>query len=116
MDGHQVRKMSVMRVRKRAPIHPGRLLLKDYIEPMALTITSLAELLGVSRKTVSAIVNERKSVTPDMALRLSRAFGTSPELWLNLQKTHDLWHAAQANSRWQDVKPVRRNDCSSAPC
>ena len=68
--------------------------------------TQLAETLNVSRKTVSAIVNERASVTPDMALRLARAFGTSPELWLNLQKSYDLWQAARQSADWQKVLPV----------
>lgn len=82
-----------MRVRKRAPVHPGRILLKDYIEPLKLTRTELAEKLGVSRKAISSIVNEHKSITTDMALRLSKAFDTTPDLWLNLQKNYDLWHA-----------------------
>ena len=83
-----------MRAQTRAPVHPGEILLKDYIEPLSLTIANLANSLGVSRKSISAIVNERQSVTPDMALRLSKAFDTSPELWLNLQKYFDLWHTA----------------------
>ena len=83
-----------MRAQTRAPVHPGEILLKDYIEPLSLTIANLANALGVSRKSISAIVNERQSVTPDMALRLSKAFDTSPELWLNLQKYFDLWHTA----------------------
>jgi antitoxin HigA-1 len=103
-----------MRARKRAPIHPGRILLKDYIEPLDLTITSIAKMLGVSRKAVSAIVNERKSITPEMALRLSRAFSTTPELWLNLQKNYDLWHAARENKGWEKVKPISIEVCTTA--
>jgi addiction module HigA family antidote len=72
-----------------------------------ITNTKLAETLGVSRKTVSHIVNERKSVTPDMALRLSRAFpNTSPEFWLNLQKSYDLWHAARQSQDWKNIQPL----------
>jgi antitoxin HigA-1 len=97
-----------MRAQKRAPVHPGEILLKDYIEPLNLTITSLAESLGVSRKAISAIVNERKSITPDMALRLSKAFDTTPELWMNLQKKYDLWHAARNSQEWKNVKKI---DC-----
>jgi len=59
---------------------------------------------GVSRKTISKIVNENGAVTPDMALRLSRAFDTTPELWLNLQRNYDLWHAAHDSSTWQAVR------------
>jgi addiction module HigA family antidote len=95
-----------MRTRKRVPTHPGRILTSHYLEPLSLTITELARILGVSRKTVSKIVNERGSVTSDMALRLSRAFDTTPELWLNLQRNYDLWHAAHDSKDWQRVQPV----------
>jgi addiction module HigA family antidote len=90
----------------RRPTHPGQILKKMYLEPLNLTVTALAETLGVSRKTVSAIVNERKSVTPEMALRLSRAFSTTPELWLNLQRNYDLWQAARDTGLWQDIEPI----------
>jgi addiction module HigA family antidote len=73
-----------MRVRKRPPAHPGLILRNHHLDPLSMTVTDLANVLGISRKTVSKIVNERGSITPDMALRLSRAFDTSPELWLNL--------------------------------
>ena len=94
----------------RKPTHPGEILKYHYIEPLELTITQLAQTLGVSRKAVSAIVNERKSVTPEMALRLARAFSTTPELWLNLQRNYDLWQAAQNNSGWQEVEVVYNPD------
>ena len=96
-----------MRSRKRAPTHPGRILNSHYLEPLSLTITELAKTLGVSRKTLSKIVNERGSVTSDMALRLSRAFDTTPELWLNLQRNYDLWHAAHESKDWRRVKLVK---------
>lgn len=96
----------VPRQQNRVPIHPGCILLKDYIEPLKLTITGLAERLGVSRKAVSAIVNERKSITPEMALRLSKAFDTTPELWLNLQKKYDLWHTARKTTEWEKIKKI----------
>lgn len=95
-----------MRTQKRAPVHPGEILLKDYIAPLNLTITGLAQRLGVSRKAISAIVNEHKSITPDMALRLSKAFDTTPDLWLNLQKNYDLWHAAKNSKEWKSVKKI----------
>jgi len=60
----------------------------------------------VSRKTLSKIVNERGSVTPDMALRLSKAFNTTPELWLNLQRNHDLWEAAHKSEDWKLVEAI----------
>ena len=96
-----------MRTRKKEPTHPGRILSSHYLEPLSLTITELAKTLGVSRKTLSKIVNERASVTSDMALRLSRAFDTTPELWLNLQRNYDLWHAVHDSKDWGRVKPLK---------
>ncbi|WP_207679448.1 HigA family addiction module antitoxin [Desulfonema magnum] len=93
---------------QRKPAHPGRIIRNMYIGPLSLTITGLAESLRVSRKAVSAIVNERKSVTPEMALRLSQAFGTTPDLWLNLQKKYDLWCAMNTNSDWKNVREICR--------
>ena len=90
----------------RKPAHPGRILKKHYIEPLGLTITKLAEILNVSRKAVSAIVNEKKGVTPDMALRLSKAFDTTPDLWINLQKNHDLWEAENKDTGWRKVPKI----------
>ncbi len=95
-----------MRIRKRPPTHPGGILKRHYIEPLSLTIAELAKTLGVSRKTLSKIVNERGSITPDMALRLSKAFNTTPELWLNLQQNYDLWHASQKSDDWTIVEAI----------
>jgi antitoxin HigA-1 len=77
----------------RPPTHPGGILSRLYLEPMNLTTVELAKALDVSRKTVSKLINERGAVTPEMALRLSIAFKTTPQLWLNLQQNYDLWHA-----------------------
>lgn len=93
-------------IRHRKPAHPGRILRKHYLEPLKLTVTKLSEILGVSRKAVSAIVNERKAVTPDMALRLSRAFDTTPELWANLQRNHDMWCAMNKTTEWKSVPRI----------
>lgn len=76
------------------------------MEPLELNVSELARVLGVSRKTVSKIVNERGSVSAEMALRLSRAFKTTPELWLNLQRNFDLWHAAEESDDWESIEPV----------
>lgn len=92
--------------RKRPPTHPGGILKRHYLQPLALAISQAAAALGVSRKTVSKIVNERGDVTPDMALRLARAFGTTPELWMNLQKTYDLWHASHDSKAWHKARPI----------
>ena len=95
-----------MEIRKRAPNHPGGLICRQYLEPLGLTVSELAKILGVSRKTVSKIINERGAISADMALRLSRAFHTTPQLWLNLQQNYDLWHAVQDSDRWKKVKAV----------
>ncbi|MDO8706030.1 MAG: HigA family addiction module antitoxin [Sulfuricaulis sp.] len=73
------------------PAHPGEILLEMYLQPLRVTITQAAKALGVTRKHVSAIVNGRAPVTPDMALRLASAFATEPELWVNMQAQYDLW-------------------------
>lgn len=73
------------------PAHPGEILRELYIKPLGVTITQTAEALGVSPKHVSAIVNGRTPITPDMALRLAAVFATDPELWVNMQAQYDLW-------------------------
>ncbi len=95
-----------MRIRKRPPTHPGGILRRQYLEPLSLTISELANTLGVSRKTLSKIVNEHGSVTPDMALRLSKAFKTTPELWLNLQQNYDLWQASHNSDDWKLIDSI----------
>lgn len=90
----------------RQPAHPGGILKRQYMEQLSITVKGLAGVLGVSRKTMSKIVNERGAITSDMALRLSMAFDTSPDLWLNLQKKHDLWLAANVSTEWEKVKPI----------
>ncbi len=84
-----------MGTKKRKPTHPGGILKRNYIDPLSLSISEVAQDLGVSRKAVSKIVNVKGSVTPDMALRLAKAFNTTPELWLNLQLKYNLWVAEQ---------------------
>src|SRR5438132_7132226 len=95
-----------MRERNRSPVHPGGLLKRHYLEPLGLGVSQVALALGVSRKTLSKILHERGAVTPDMALRLARAFNTTPELWLNLQRTYDLWHAAHKSDTWRKVETL----------
>ncbi len=75
------------------PPHPGEVLKELCIEPLNLTVTETAEALGVSRKTLSAILNGKAGISPEMAIRLGKAFGTSPESWLNQQMQYDLWQA-----------------------
>ena len=95
-----------MSVRKRPPTHPGGILKRQYLEPLSLTISDFAKILGVSRKTLSKIINEHASITPDMALRLAKAFNTTPELWMNLQQNYDLWYASQKSNSWKMVEAI----------
>jgi len=84
------------------PPHPGEIVRKDCIEPLDLTITEAAEGLGVSRKHLSALVNGRAGISPEMAIRLSKAFGGSPESWLTQQMQYDLRQAQEEGE--PDVK------------
>ena len=81
------------------PPHPGEILRELCLEPLNITITEAAEALGVSRKTLSAILNGRAGISPEMAVRLSIAFGTSSESWLNQQTQYDLWQAEQGRNK-----------------
>ena len=95
-----------MRKKLRRPTHPGGILRRHYIEPLSMTVSGLAVVLGVSRKTLSEIANEHASITPDMALRLSKAFKTTPELWLNMQRNYDLWQASHKSDDWKLIEAV----------
>lgn len=75
------------------PTHPGAMLREDFMPAYGLSVTTLAETLGVSRQTVNELMRERRALSPAMALRLSRLFGNSPEFWLNVQRAVDLWQA-----------------------
>ena len=75
------------------PPHPGEVLRQLCLEPLGVSVTDAAKGLGVSRKTLSAILNGRAGISPEMAVRLSLAFGTSSESWLNQQIQYDLWQA-----------------------
>jgi addiction module HigA family antidote len=77
------------------PPHPGEVIRELCIEPLGLTITETANALGVSRKTLSELLNGRAGISPEMALRLSIAFDTTPESWMNQQVQYDLWQAEQ---------------------
>lgn len=89
------------------PIHPGEMLREDFLPDYGLTVSGLADALGVSRQTVNELLRERRAVSPEMALRLSRLFGNSPEFWLNAQRAVDLWGAAQAiGTDVERIKPL----------
>ena len=75
------------------PPHPGEVLKELCIEPLNLSVTEVAEALGVSQETLSAILNGKANINPEMPIRLSKVFGTSAESWLNQQTQYDLWQA-----------------------
>lgn len=81
---------------KRRPTHPGEMLREDFFPEYELTVSGLAAAIGVSRQSVNELLRERRAVSPEMALRLSRLFGNSPEFWLNAQRAVDLWDAGNA--------------------
>lgn len=82
-------------MRMHNPPHPGEVLRELCLEPLGLSVTDAAQALGTSRKNLSAIVNGKAGISPEMALRLSIAFGTSAESWLAQQSQYDLWQAEQ---------------------
>ncbi len=92
----------------RRPVHPGEMLREDFMPDYGLTVVGLAEAAGVSRQSVNELLRERRAVSPEMALRLSRLFGNSPEFWLNAQRAVDLWGAAQKlKGEVSRIKPLR---------
>jgi antitoxin HigA-1 len=95
---------------KRPPTHPGEFLREDFLPDYGLSVSALAEAIGVSRQSVNELLRERRSLSPEMALRLSRLFGNTPEFWLNAQRAVDLWEAAEALK--DDVARIRPLDAA----
>ncbi len=94
--------------RKVKPTHPGEILREDFIPDYNLNVAALARALGVSRQTVNELLRESRTLTPLMALRLSRLFGNTPEFWLNAQRAYDLWQAQQAHqSEINKIHPLK---------
>ena len=83
------------------PPHPGEIVRHECLEPLGLTVTRAAQGLGVTRQALSDLVNERAGISIEMSLRLSKAFGSTPEIWLGMQTAHDLW---QARERAKEIK------------
>lgn len=94
--------------KNRPPTHPGEILEKDFLQPLGMTQTELADRLDVQFKRINQIVNQRRRVTPETALLLARAFGTTAEFWLNLQTARDLWEVKHGETadRLERVDPV----------
>ncbi len=101
--------MSIANTGKRRvrPTHPGEMLREDFLPDYGLTVSGLADALDVSRQTVNELLRERRAVSPEMALRLSRLLGNSAEFWLNAQRAVDLWDTAQAiGTSLERIKPL----------
>ena len=92
----------------RRPTHPGEMLREEFLPDAALTATGLAKAIGVSRQSVNELLRERRALSSEMALRLSRLFGTSVEYWLDMQRAVDLWDAHRAlKSALARIKPLQ---------
>jgi len=95
---------------KRKPIHPGRFLREEFLKPHNITQADFAEAIQLNRVTVSKILNERQKVTPDVAIRLSKCLGTTPDVWINMQIKLDLWEEVHKKSHgkvWRKIKDFR---------
>ncbi len=77
------------------PVHPGAMLREDFLPDFGLTVSGVADAIGVSRQSINELLRERRAVSPEMALRFGRLFGNAPEFWLNAQRAVDLWDASQ---------------------
>lgn len=92
---------------KREPTHPGEILREDFMLPLSITQMDLAERIGVSFRTINEIVNCKRAVSPEMALRLGKLFGTGPEVWINLQSNYDLYKAEKkAHKALEHINPL----------
>jgi len=87
---------------ERSPTHPGEILKEEFLVPLEITQSHLAKALGTSFRAVNELVNEKRGMTVEMALRLSKYFKTSPQLWLNLQNDYDLFKVAHKKKEMLD--------------
>jgi len=90
----------------RAPTHPGEIILREFLEPLGMTQNEAAEKLGISRVRLNQIINVRRGVTPDTALRLERLFGMSAQTWLNMQLAWDLYEAMHSKAS-REINKIR---------
>lgn len=96
-----------MAKKSKKPVHPGAVLRDELLPATGLTQTDLASMIGVSRRAINEICQERRGVSTDMALRLARAFGNTPEFWLMMQQALDVWEAAESNdAEYRRIKPL----------
>jgi len=100
-----------MLMTKRKPVRVGEILTEEFMEPMGLTQAALAEAMGVQRKHVNELCNDRRNITAATALILSRVFGNTPDFWLNVQRRNDLWeamHSPKERQRIDRAKPLKK--------
>ena len=110
LENGREKSVSLENTRKRQvrPIHPGEMLREDFLTDFELTVASLAAAIDVSRQTINDLVRERRALSPEMALRLGRLFGNSPEFWLKAQRAVDLWDAEQSiGAQVERITPLK---------
>jgi len=95
------------------PPHPGEIIKEDVLEAEGISVTEASRQLGVSRVTLSRLLNGKSGISVDMALRLSQWLGTTPELWLRMQDSCDLWQAGK--TKLPKVKPLQSRETTSSP-
>lgn len=99
--------METLRSKKRKPTHPGEVLREDVLPALNITQVELAKRLGVSRLTVPELLHEKRTLSPDMALRLSKLLNTTPESWLRMQQALDLWELEHSQKeRYDAILPL----------
>lgn len=101
--------MKSLRNPKRRPTHPGAVLREDVLPALKMTQTEFAELLDVSRLSVSELLHEKRALSPEMAVRIGKLLNTSPESWLRMQESVDLWTVQQETSKTITVKPLTKS-------
>jgi addiction module HigA family antidote len=94
------------------PPHPGRIVRQDCLQPLGLTVTSGAKILGVSRQALNNLVNERAGISPEMAIRVAKAFGSNPQTWLRIQSNYDLAQALKSEGKIR-VRRYRRTQVAA---
>jgi len=98
--------MKTLRNPNRRPTHPGAILREDVLPALKMTQTELAELLDVSRLSVSELLHEKRALSPEMAVRIAKLLNTTPESWLRMQEAVDLWDISQQPAKFASVKPL----------
>jgi len=96
-----------MIITKRQPVSVGEMLIEEFMEPLAVTQGQLAAAMGVSRRMINEICNNKRSVTVDTALMLAKVFGNTPDFWLNVQRRNDIWAALHTPKRMARVERAR---------